>query len=275
LSAHLFDEFLAAPTFVLTGDQDWAPDWALEAMLELAAGEEVPLHLFVTNESPALRSARSTCVSLGIHPNFLPGSTQGRTEDEIISNCLELVPGATSFRCHAYHENSRILSKLVDYGLIAGSTPLCFLQPGLLPLIQGTGLLRFPVVLEDDIFLRWAQPSLDTALALRLMLTPGIKVLDFHPALVALNAPNLDYYNAHRDCLYGGAEHRCDRYPGRGVATVLTELIKAVKAAGHRFVSFTSVVDRAYGALRAEFPAGLYGWLPTPSMISGRLDPAD
>lgn len=260
---------------MLTADQDWAPDWALEVMLDLAAVAEVPLHLFVTNESPALSAAQSTSVSLGIHPNFLPGSSHGKTEDEIILNCLRLVPGATSFRCHAHHENSRILSKLVEYGLVAGSNPLCFLQPGLLPLIQGTGLLRFPVVLEDDIFLRWAQPSLDITLALRLMLTPGIKVLDFHPALVALNAPSLDYYNLRRDCLYGRSERRDDRYPGRGVATVLAELIEAVKAAGHRFVSFTSLVDRAYTALMAEFPTGLYDWVPTCSTIGRRLDPED
>jgi hypothetical protein len=275
LSAVLFDEFLADPVFVLTADQDWAPEWALEAMLELVAADEIPLHLFVTNESPALRDRLPASASLGIHPNFLPGSSHGSTDDEVIANCLELVPGATSFRCHAHHENSRILFKLADYGLRAGSNPLCFLQPGLLPLIQGTGLLRFPVVLEDDIFLHWAQPSLDTTLALRMMLTPGIKVLDFHPSLVALNAPSLDYYTAHRDSLYGCGRRRCAPYPGRGVATVLAELIHAVKHAGHGFVSFTSLVDRAYDALSAAFPGGLYGWGPAFSTISGRPDHSD
>ena len=62
--------------FALTGDQDWTPDWALEATLDLAAAHGVPFHLFVTNHSPLLSHPS---VTLGIHPNFLEGSTHGAT----------------------------------------------------------------------------------------------------------------------------------------------------------------------------------------------------
>jgi Polysaccharide deacetylase len=258
----MFEEFLAAPVFVLTGDQDWAPDWALEAMLEVVADEGIPFHLFVTNPSPLLDVAEKAGVTLGIHPNFLAGSSHGATEDQVIGTCLELVPGATSFRSHSFHENSRILIKLLERGLIAMSHPLCLLQPGLVPMIQGTGMLRFPVVLEDDTFLTWAAPALDLRLVMELILTPGLKVLNFHPGLVALNVPSIDYYDAHREVLYGGRSQAGACYSGRGASTVLVELIRNVKAAGCRFIAFPELVEQAYRSLESALPGGLYGWRP-------------
>src|SRR5579862_4261563 len=92
----LFESFLDQPVLALTSDQDWAPDWALAALLEVAAKEQVPLHVFVTNLSAELDSA-CTGVTLGIHPNFGPRSSHGENVDDVIRTCLDLVPDATSF----------------------------------------------------------------------------------------------------------------------------------------------------------------------------------
>ncbi len=244
---------------MLTGDQDWAPEWALEAMLDLVAEERVPYHLFVTNPSPAVRRAAPPPqgLTLGIHPNFLAGSTQGGSEDEVIDHCLGLVPGATTFRTHAFCESSRILRRLAARGLRADSNLLSFLQPGLVPVVLGAaGILRFPVFLEDDVLLDWAAPDLALEPLLALLLTPGLKILNFHPTFVALNAPSLAYYEERREALFASPRPQPEEpFAGRGVQSVLREIVRAVRAAGHEFTPFPDLVAGA----QLDAPAP-YGW---------------
>jgi hypothetical protein len=203
-----------------------------------------------------LRHRHEAGVSLGIHPNFLPGSTHGASTAEVIAACRTLVPDARSFRCHAFSESTHVLRALVDQGYVADSNLLSFLQPALVPVVHGAGLLRLPVFLEDDVLLHWANEDLDLAPVLERLFTPGLKILNFHPALVALNAPSLEFYELRRARLYSGALTLSDRYEGRGIETVLRQLIAAVRDAGSEFTSFPAAVAEAY----AELPENLYSW---------------
>jgi hypothetical protein len=256
--ASLFDEILSGPVFSLTADQDWAPDWALSDMLALLDAAGVPLHLFVTNESASVRG--SAGLTLGIHPNFLPGSTHGANVDEVVESCLSLVPDANTFRCHGYFDNTRIVWNLAARGFIADSNLLSFLQPGLGPIVHGAGVLRFPVFFEDDVFLDLGGPDLDLTQCLDLLWSPGLKILTFHPALVAINAPSVGYYDAQRPALFGEAGDRPQRHGGRGAATLMTEIVQAVFDRGFAFTPFPKVVADAYLAFESAFPNGIYGW---------------
>jgi hypothetical protein len=262
-----FAEFLDGPIFVLTGDQDWAPDWALSAMLEIVAAHDVPLHLFVTNESPALASRRPTNMTTGIHPNFMAGSTHGTSAEAIIDFCLGLVPDANTFRSHAFSENSHILLNLASRGFVADSNLVTFLQPRLVPVIHGAGLLRFPVFLEDDVFLWWASPDLQLTALTSLLFSPGLKVFNFHPSLVGINTPSVDYTDLRRPLLYGSADAQTpiEPYAGRGVATLLVDLIDAIRGAGFDFTPFPQLVSRARACLDRGLPDGLYRWPHAPA----------
>jgi hypothetical protein len=253
-----FPQLASKPTFVLTGDQDWAPDWALESTLTLADERSTPFHLFVTNKSPLLAEVATTGLTLGIHPNFMDGSTHGGNEREVLDTCQAMVPEATTFRCHAFAENTYILRELVARSFTADSNLLAFLQPQLVPIVHGAGLLRFPVFLEDDVLLDWARGELDLGDVHRYLFTPGLKILNFHPSLVGLNVPNFDYYNERREAMFGsGPNGRALKpYGGRGIATVLGEIIDAVRDAGFEFVPFPALVSRAYN----EVPGELYTW---------------
>jgi len=186
----------------------------------------------------------------------LPGSTHGETDDAVIDSCQKLVLDASSFRCHAFFENTYIIRKLVARGFTADSNLLAFLQPGLVPIVHGAGLLRFPVFLEDDVFLQWASSELDVRRVARLLCTPRLKILNFHPSLVALNAPTFAYYEARREMLFGAKDTKGERFEGRGVETILRDLIATVRQAGYDFASFPSLVDAAYDAV----PDDLYTW---------------
>jgi hypothetical protein len=266
-----FAEFLEKPTFVLTADQDWAPDWALNSMLDIVATHDVPLHLFITNQSNALHDGPLPNMTLGIHPNFLPGSTHGTSTDEIIDFCLAIVPDANTFRCHALTESSKILLNLAGRGFIADSNLVTFLQPALAPVIHGIGLLRFPIFLEDDVFMWWTDSELRFETIASLLFTPGLKVLNFHPALVGINAPSIDYYDERRPTLFGppSARERIKPYAGRGVATLLVDLIETVRRAGFAFTPFPELIAKTQACLDQAFPDGLYRWPHAPG-ISGR-----
>jgi hypothetical protein len=260
-----FEEFLAGPVFSLTADQDWAPEWALAEMLDLLDASGVPLHLFATNESPLLgRRGRSGQLTLGIHPNFQAGSTHGSDADAVIESCLSLVPDATTFRCHGFVESTRVVWKLAARGFTADSNILSFLQPGLSPIVRGAGGLSFPVFFEDDVFLDLGGPELDLSQCLDLLWSPGLKILNFHPSLVGLNAPSVDYYDAHRTALFGSGA-RPQRHDGRGVATMLSELVSAVHDRGFHFTPYPQLVADAYRTLENAVPHGLYRWPGTPS----------
>jgi hypothetical protein len=271
VAERLFDRFRDEPVFVVSGDQDWAPDWALAATLDHIAAAGAPYHLFVTNESPALSRARaSDLVSLGVHPNFLRGSTQGHAPDEVIETCLELVPDATSFRTHCLCEDNFLLRKLASRGFVADSNVVTLCQPDLVPVLHGAGLLRIPIFMEDAWFLEWARPELDLAAAKRELLAPGIKVLNFHPALIAINAPSMDYYNARRPGLYGDtADEPLEPHPGRGVATLFGELVSFVQDSGVRVATFPELVQEGLACVREAYGDELYGW-PAHPLLHGR-----
>jgi hypothetical protein len=68
---------------------------------------------FVTHESKMVNALKAEPqFEVGIHPNFVVGSTHGATPEEVIRHCLGLVPDATSMRSHGF-VSSNALSTLV------------------------------------------------------------------------------------------------------------------------------------------------------------------
>jgi len=256
----LFEEIASRPLFSITADQDWAPDWALSKTLELVDANRVPLHLFATNDSASLHRRLPPQTTLGIHPNFLPGSTHGVDADAVIESCLAVVPGATTFRSHAFFDSTPVLRNLAARGFTADSNLLAFLQPGLVPIVLGAaGLLRFPVFFEDDVFLELGGPELELRQCTELLRTPGLKIFNVHPSLVALNAPSVAYYDAQRPALFDSLGAPLT-HGGRGVATLLEELVASVRDSGFEFTPFPQLVAEAYRMLRSALPGGLYDW---------------
>lgn len=255
----MWEELEREPVFVLTGDQDWAPPWALDRQVSIAHEAGVPLHLFVTNDAPLVREP-SPGLTLGIHPNFLPGSSHGKDTAQVVEHCMALVPGAKTARMHSYAECTPWLIALARAGIRADSNTCTMLQPGLVPLLQIVGLLRFPVFLEDDVLLRWAgcPPPLD-ALVEHLH-RPGLKLLDFHPSLVGLNARSADDYARRRTAL--AASQPPPEHGERGVADLMRELLEHLVSTGQRIVAMHDLVARAEELVAAAAPDGTLGWRP-------------
>ena len=101
-----------AKRYALTFDIDWAPDFVILHCLELLDGARCKATFFATHSTPLNQEIVNRGHNLGIHPNFLPNSSQGSSVQEIISECLSFAPDAWCMRTHALVQSSPLLHEI-------------------------------------------------------------------------------------------------------------------------------------------------------------------
>ena len=229
-----------------TTDIEWSPDWAIRDLYELADQCGVPLTPFLTHRSAYLvqRLMEGDAADVGLHPNFLPGSTHGSTVDEVIATTRALWPDAVSFRSHCFYDDTRMLRKMAASGFRYDSNLFAFLQPMLAPMRTVAGTLRLPVFWEDDVHsgtgLSWELGALRTALD-----EPGLKIVNVHPLRAALNVPDEAFAESHRRL--GSAadvDARAEAHKGKGTRTLLEELF-GYATSGRGAVRLREVYEQA------------------------------
>jgi hypothetical protein len=178
-----------ASMIVLTFDMDWAPEWMMTEILAKLSVFGIKTTVFATGP---LDIKEDDNVEVAIHPNFMNGTTQGRSVDEILDKLLGWFPGARGARTHCLYWYTNLGHALRDRGLLYDSSVLLPFHPHLEPVRIGT-FTRIPYWWEENMFL-------DTGLSLdRLEMPgfdkPGLKIFDFHPIHVYLNTGSMnDYY---------------------------------------------------------------------------------
>ena len=249
------------PVFVLTADQDWAPEWANELFLEKVKKWKVPAHLFRTNPSERLdEAAQHGLIEQGWHPNFLPGSSHGSTVNEVVDYCKRTFPGARTARGHCFAEDSFRMRALAKAGIIADSQNPTPCQGYLMPTVHVSGVMRLPVYFEDDVAFDAMDRTFTVNVFQATLFTPGLKILNFHPTFVGCNTPSLAHYTEFRGKVFGSTE------PGegviwtaRGTANMFDEMMNEILSAGFSFSSLHSVVDQAWATVNQAgdlFPRG-------------------
>lgn len=223
-----------AQQLALTLDQDWAPDWAVRRVAELLVAHKVKATWFITNECPSLAFLRQHrhLFELGIHPNFMPGGTQGTTPTEVLSNCLAVVPEATSMRAHGLHISSSLYATVMrETPITADLTTIMPHTAGLRPALLrwgGHSLWKVPFYWEDDIEFGLEQPCWE--LGSHLLDDAGLAIFNFHPIHICLDTRSEAQYAAYRmtpDCEPPFA-------PGapRGVRALFDQLLATLEGAG-------------------------------------------
>lgn len=96
----------------LTFDIDWAPDASIELCLDLLGRHDVKGTFFATHLTDLNQEIVSRGHELGIHPNFLPGSTHGDDLLSVVESCLEFAPNARYMRTHSLFQSSQMLYKV-------------------------------------------------------------------------------------------------------------------------------------------------------------------
>ena len=177
---------------VLTIDVDWAPDWMIESVTKTLVLNGVKSTWFVTHESPAINAMcdREDLFEIGIHPNCLPGSDHGNTEDEVLNYLKVRFPDAVSMRTHCLYQTTPFLERAAgeygiefDVSLFLPRTP--YTSHHWLRRYE-TALCRIPFIWADDNEMFQEDPiwTLDDE---RLDIE-GLQVFSFHPAHLVLNS---------------------------------------------------------------------------------------
>ena len=233
------------PIFVFTTDIDWASEYCIQTLLNAVNEKGVVPTAFATHKSNALATASAAGkVNIGLHPNFLPGSTHGKTREEIIDHMFKIFPKARCFRSHAMVDDSHISMAMKTRNILYDSNLCLYMQKKLVPLHHWTGIPRFPMFWADDIHWRRdgdfrLEPYED------LFFSPGLKIIGVHPFMFTLNLSDHETYTRLKPKISTLANEEIDELfsHGPGAQTFLMELIDAVHKKGFKFHTLDDIYN--------------------------------
>ena len=169
----------------ITSDIDWAPDYVIDDMLDLLDKYSIKATFFCTHKVNIKKH------ELGIHPNFLPNSTQGKTPSEILFNLKKLFPNAKGARAHNLFNYSSLFSLYKKFGITYDSSILIPSQE-IQPYLKSPDILEIPINFEDDLY------CLNQKKTFRVkdlkVLNNTNSVFNFHPIHIFLNTNSMNQY---------------------------------------------------------------------------------
>jgi len=185
-------------------DCDWAPDFAIDYTASLISSLRIKSTWFMTHRSRACEKLISSPdVEIGIHPNFLQNSTQGKNPVQIMESLKEIFPTAKAVRTHAMVYSASIAHLFALFDLSIDSSVYLGGMQNIQPLITRYGnklIVRMPYYWSDDgevnYNLGWENPET----------SPGLKILCFHPLHVFLNTDCWNTYSVFRNNFPAGGD---------------------------------------------------------------------
>ena len=231
---NIWDE---GPVFCFTSDIDWASEVVMKEFFMIINELGIKPTLFVTHQSEIIqRNYENDSIDRGIHPNFLNGSSHGNTFREVVETCIKFAPESYGYRSHRAFDvtdTSHLLKNEFNFKYV--SHQITVLQPHIRPYLHESGLINLPVFFEDGTHL-YHQLDLDFKKKIDLFLTPGIKIISFHPMNLVFNSPSLtfmrnikdslsreDYINISSDFIV------CHRNKNMGIGKTVIDIVDFVK----------------------------------------------
>jgi peptidoglycan/xylan/chitin deacetylase (PgdA/CDA1 family) len=230
-------ENLARNTVCFSVDVEWAAEAVVEDLCRLFREHGIAATFFVTHAGVLAPGHER-----GLHPNFrragetyraLPDAgvrTDSEVHEHVLARTHAFAPEAKGVRSHCLYYDSTLLPLYRRRGIEYDCTYQLPLVEGLRPFWKHHGIVEIPTYYADHFdLLTQASGFALTALGLD---RPGIKVFDFHPNLIYLNAPDEAHYVVTKSFYHDAERLRAARYPGRGVRSLLIELLDHVAARG-------------------------------------------
>ena len=232
---------LAPDAVCLTVDVEWAHPVVLNDLVALFDAAGVAATFFVTHAGVTFAPQHER----GLHPNFRrngdtyrallacrpPGSPALTDEDVhafVLERTLSFVPEAKGIRSHCLYSETTMHWQFRNFGLEYDCSMRLPFVHSLRPVWQLHDVLGIPTYYADQIDLHTAATRFRVrGLGLD---RPGLKVLDFHPNMVYLNAAEDSHYQATRPSYHDPDALLAARNPGIGVRTLLIELLEEIQA---------------------------------------------
>lgn len=167
----------------MTIDVDWATEKELSATAETLIKNEVKSTWFLTHDSPQIQKILDVDLfEFGIHPNFMPDSTQGKTISEVMLYLSQIIDSKI-VRMHRLYQYSNLFKELgEDYGMLVDVSIFLPETPNIQPHIfrfPKSSMIRIPYTWEDNLE-KW-NGYRNVSTTNNIFSTNGLKVFDFHP----------------------------------------------------------------------------------------------
>lgn len=233
----------------LTMDVDWASDYAIGQALRLFEERRLPVTVFLTHKSAVIdRALAEGRIKCGIHPNFMPDSSQGSTYQEVVDFCFELLPNARIFRAHRYYDGNDPMEVLTKHGIVCESN-ICTLMDILPPFLHRSQTVSFPIFWEDGAYL-YNYKGFDYDAFWERFKKPGLKVVNMHPMHLMLNTPYFKYTREIKDRLSREEWNHLNaqsiaklRYDGEGITTFIERMLDDIMRQNVRTAYLEDVYD--------------------------------
>lgn len=230
--------------YAITFDIDWAPDYAILKCLDLVNNANCKATFFTTHDTPINREITDCGHNLGIHPNFLPGSSQGSDVKSIITQCLSYAPDAWCMRTHALVQSTPLLHEIfasfpqlkLDVSLLMHRSPFAHKVRWD---FDGVSFERLLYNWEDD-----AQFSAFNQDKVPELFFGELTVYDFHPIHVFLNSTDGSEYRKLKkeqssDPLSSFDLHVVNKYINNGIGT--QNYLKEVLSSANRCIKLEDI----------------------------------
>ena len=176
---------------VLTCDSDWAPDHAIETVATEIKKRGLRMSFYATHFSPLLAElSQDSSFEVGLHPDF---TRQRGPFSESLSKLKDFFPASRGMRAHRNLFGQNISDLAKACGLEYDVSTLMWSHSHLQTYRDYNGLYRIPYCWEDGIHL---DVGYSEAALHKMVENPGLKVLNCHPILLALNSPTEDHRRA-------------------------------------------------------------------------------
>lgn len=228
---------LAPNTVCFTVDVEWAVPAVVDDVRSLFDDHGVRSTFFVTHAGVDVPGHER-----GLHPNFRRNGdvyrsledAGSKTDEEINRHVVEttrsFAPEAKGVRAHSLHSDSTLLPLYRELGLEYDSCYQMTLVEGIRPFWIYGPLVELPLYYGDSLDLSTGLTGFDVS---RLALDrPGLKVLNFHPNNVFINASSPAAVAATRSAYKDPDRLRQARAEGRGVRTLLMDALEYVSRRG-------------------------------------------
>lgn len=244
--------WIEEPVFCFTADIDWASEVVIQYSHDILCGDNLKLTYFNTHPSLFLNQlSLDKKIRLLIHPNFLPDSSHGNSFKDVMNYCKTLVPDADGFRCHRYFEVNDILDDFFQQGFKFFSNHCTRCETDIKPLVHRSGLLSLPIFLEDGGYLLM-DPALDFNQLIPKLASPGLKIINFHPAHMAFNTPDFMYTRKIKDRVSRASWNNMQiedikkvEHTGLGVRNSIQQIIEWVHQKNHKILSMHEIYHAA------------------------------
>jgi hypothetical protein len=221
-----------------TVDVEWADRAVLDDLCGLFDAHGVRATFFVTHDGVQVPGHER-----GLHPNFLRSGdsyrrflqargadasepSDGDVQRAIITMTHGFASEAKGVRSHALYYVATLLPLYRAQGLEYECSYQLPLVSGLRPFWKEHDIVALPTYYADHFDLMGGVTGFDVG-ALHLE-RPGLKIFDFHPNMVFLNACSTAHYDSTKAFYQDPERLLAARHPGRGVRTLLVDLLSSV-----------------------------------------------